>query len=115
MGCGRRQGKWPDGECNSSFCRDWPLFSTRAEETVSLRSVGRFGPAGIGIGLHQPAFVMKVKNVEKGSPAEATGKLKPGQIIESVNGQKLKDNDPRIRLGGFRATNPKAIPALCMW
>jgi len=70
---------------------------------------------GIGIELHQPAFVMKVKDVEKGSPAEATAKLKPGQIIESVNGHKLKDNDPRIRLGGFSATNPKTIPALCMW
>jgi hypothetical protein len=61
--------------------------------------VGRFGPVGIGIELVQPAFGMKVANVEKGSPAEATGKLKPGQIIETINGQKLKDIDPRIQLG----------------
>ncbi len=27
---------------------------------------------------------MKAKNVEKDSPAEAHGKLKPGQIIESI-------------------------------
>lgn len=61
----------------------------------------RFGPVGIGIELHQPAFVMQVKNVEEGSPAAATGKLKKGQIIESINGQALKDIDPRIQLGGI--------------
>jgi C-terminal processing protease CtpA/Prc len=38
-------------------------------------------PVGIGINLVQPAFQMQVKNVEPGSPAAATGKLKPGQII----------------------------------
>jgi len=58
-------------------------------------------PVGIGIELHQPAFVMKVKNIEKGSPAEATGKLKAGQIIETINGQKLADIDPRIQLGNI--------------
>ena len=61
----------------------------------------RFGPVGIGIELHPPAFVMKVKNVEKGSPAEATARLKAGQIIESINGEKLKDIDPRIQLGNI--------------
>jgi hypothetical protein len=89
------------GKNASSFYKDLPLFSTRADETKAVQSIDRFGPMGIGIELHQPAFVMKVKNVEKGSPAEATGKLKPGQIIESINGQPLKDIDPRIQLGGI--------------
>ena len=76
-------------------------LSTAPSEAKALQTVDRFGPVGIGIELHLPAFVMKVKNVEPGSPAEATGKLKPGQIIESINGQTLKDIDPRITLGGI--------------
>ncbi|MGB2822317.1 MAG: DUF6288 domain-containing protein, partial [Phycisphaerae bacterium] len=52
----------------------------------------------MGIELHQPAFVMKIKNIEAGSPAEAAGKLTKGQIIETINGQKLADIDPRIQL-----------------
>ncbi len=43
-----------------------------------------------------PSFVSS--NIEKGSPAAATGKLKVGQIIEAINGQKLADIDPRIQL-----------------
>ena len=62
-------------------------------------SVPRFGPVGISIELTEPAFGMKVGTVEKGSPAEATGKLKKGQIIERINGQVLKDVDPRLLLG----------------
>lgn len=58
----------------------------------------RFGPVGIAIELGQPAFTMKVKTVEPGSPAEKTG-LKPNMMIETINGQKLKDIDPRIQLG----------------
>ena len=42
---------------------------------------------------------MRIGNVEKGSPAEATGRLKVGQLIESINGRKLADIDPRIQLG----------------
>jgi hypothetical protein len=44
---------------------------------------------------------MQINNVEKGSPAEATGKLKKGQIIESINGQTLKDIDPRVQLANI--------------
>jgi hypothetical protein len=87
------------GKPGSSFYTDAPLFSTRPDEAKSEFTIERFGPVGLGISLHQPAFVMKIKNVEKGSPAEATGKFKPGQIIETINGQKLKDIDPRIQLG----------------
>jgi hypothetical protein len=82
-----------------SFYKQPPLFSTAPGETASSQFVYRFGPVGIGIELVQPAFVMKVANVEKGSPAETTGKLKPGQIIETINSRKLADIDPRIQLG----------------
>lgn len=53
----------------------------------------------MGIELRQPAFVMKIKNIEEGSPAAATGKLSKGQIIQTINGEKLADIDPRIQLG----------------
>jgi len=81
------------------FYKQPPLFSTCPDEMASSQAIDRFGPVGIGIELVEPAFVMKVKNVEKGSPAEATGMLSKGQIIESINGQKLADIDPRIQLG----------------
>jgi len=93
------------------------LFSTRPSSTTTLvQFVDRFGSVGIGIELHPPAFVMKVKNVETGSPAEATGKLKAGQIIETINGQKLKDIDPRVQLGSIitaaEATDGRVVFAL---
>jgi hypothetical protein len=86
-----------------AFYREPGLFSTRPDETKSLTTIDRFGPVGIGIELHQPAFVMKVKNVEEGSPAAATGKLAKGQVIESINGRKLAGIDPRIQLGEILA------------
>jgi len=58
--------------------------------------IKNYGPVGIGIDLIDPAFTMRISNVEKGSPAEATGRLKKGQIIESINGETLKDIDPRV-------------------
>jgi hypothetical protein len=61
--------------------------------------VRNLGPVGIGINLIRPGMTMQINNVEKGSPAEATGKLQKGQIIESINGKVLKDIDPRIILG----------------
>ena len=79
------------------------LFSTRPSEKKSLQTIDRFGPVGIGIELIQPAFTMRIKNVEEGSPAAETGLLKKGQIIESINGQKLADIDPRIQLGQILA------------
>lgn len=86
-----------------SFYAEPALFSTRPDETKSVTTIERFGPVGIGIDLHQPAFVMKVKNVEEGSPAAATGKLAAGQVIESINGQRLAAIDPRIQLGEILA------------
>jgi hypothetical protein len=79
------------------------IFSTRPSETSSLTNIKRFGPVGMGIDLIQPAFTMRISHIEEGSPAAATGTLKAGQIIESINGQKLKDIDPRIQLGRILA------------
>ena len=84
-----------------TYYKDYPLFDTYARETEPRQPVEHFGPVGIGIDLLQPAFTMRVRNVEKGSPAAATGKFKPGQMIESINGQVLQDIDPRIILGGI--------------
>jgi hypothetical protein len=84
---------------NASFYKEAPLFSTAPAAEKSVNTIERFGPVGMAIELHQPAFTMWVGTIEPGSPAEATGMLKKGQIIESINGQALKDIDPRIQLG----------------
>ena len=82
-----------------SYYKEAPLFSTAPGTEQSVNTIERFGPVGMAIELHQPAFTMVVGKIEDGSPAAATGKLKLGQIIESINGQTLKDIDPRILLG----------------
>jgi hypothetical protein len=82
-----------------SFYKEPPIFSMAPGETKSTQTIDRFGPVGMAVELVQPAFVMKVGKIEEGSPAAATGKLKQGQIIDSINGQKLKEIDPRIQLG----------------
>lgn len=102
---------------DGDFYKRPALFSTRPDAVHKYtQSVDRFGPVGIGIELTQPAFGMRVKNVEKGSPAAATGKLKAGQIIETINGQPLKDIDPRIQLGNIitkaEATDGKIVLAV---
>jgi hypothetical protein len=84
---------------NASYYTSPPLFSTAPAEEKSLETIGRFGPVGMAIELHQPAFTMWVGDIEPGSPAAAAGALKKGQVIESINGQPLKDIDPRIQLG----------------
>lgn len=82
---------------NPFYSRE-PFFAFRPVHNRSS-SINRFGPVGIGIDLVQPAFTMKVRNVEPGSPAEMTGSIKKGQIIDTINGQKLTKIDPRIQLG----------------
>lgn len=104
-------GKAPEKKAPETFYTRPAIFSTRPNSLTEFQSINRFGPVGIGIELHAPAFVMKVKNVEEGSPAETTGKLKAGQIIETINGQKLKDIDPRIQLGKIIA-NAEATDGL---
>ncbi|MDG2182485.1 MAG: DUF6288 domain-containing protein [Mariniblastus sp.] len=86
-----------------SFYNSPGLFSTRPSETKSVQEIKRFGPVGLGLELHQPAFVLKIKTVEKGSPAETTGRFQPGQVIERINGQTLANIDPRIQLGQILA------------
>jgi hypothetical protein len=93
------------------FYKKSPLFTTAPPEKASVTRIGNFGAVGIAIDLHQPAFTMWVGDTEPknkeidiapGSPAEAAG-LKKDQIIDSINGQTLKDIDPRIQLGDILA------------
>ena len=76
----------------------YPKDTGRGSGTWKIRY---FGPVGIGIDLKRPGMTMEINNVEEGSPADKTGKLKKGQIIESINGVVLKDFDPRIILGNL--------------
>jgi len=85
-------------EAKPSFYKNDAIFSTRPKETVSSQIIARFGPVGFAIELVQPAFKMKINRIEENSPAAKTGQLKVGQFIQSINGQVLKDIDPRIEL-----------------
>lgn len=80
----------------STYYKVHPLFNPHPVEKRNY-TVTRFGPVGIGIDLVPPNFTIKVRNVEKGSPSD--GKLQVGQIIESINGEVMKDIDPRMWLG----------------
>lgn len=75
------------------------IFQPSPSSIGKTWNIKNFGPVGIGIDLVRPGMTMKIKNIEKGSPADKTGKLKKGQIIESINGTVLKDRDPREILG----------------
>jgi len=75
-----------------------PHAGTTAKEPWNLKNLGT---VGIGIDLTGPQLMMVISNVEPGSPADKTKKLKKGQIIESINGQVPKDVDPRIILGNI--------------
>jgi len=81
-----------------SFYKEPAMFSMRPDEKKSSQIITRFGPVGMSLELIQPAFTLRIKEIEKGSPASNTD-LKPGLIINSINGEKLKDVDPRIQLG----------------
>lgn len=82
-----------------SFYKEPPLFSTAPNPSKSVNTLTRFGAVGMSLELHQSSFIMKVGKIEPGSPAEQTGGFKTGQIVESINGEVLKDIDPRIQLG----------------
>ncbi len=84
-----------------SYYREPALFSKRPSETNSLITIDRFGPVGMSLDLIQPAFTMRINTIEEDSPAAATGQLKSGQIIDSINGESLKDIDPRIQLANM--------------
>lgn len=91
----------PSDRFESEFYKDWQLFSTYARETEASQPIEHFGPVGIGIDLLLPPFQMRLSRIDKGSPADSTGKFQGGQIIESINGQTLADIDPRIQFGGI--------------
>ena len=82
-----------------SFYKQPNLFNFwYPNEKAASQFIDRFGPVGMSIELRLPPFQMYVGKIEQGSPAEATGTLVAGQKIESINGQVLKDIDPRIQL-----------------
>ncbi len=89
------------GAAEAGYYREEPLFHYYPAADTPRWTVGRLGPIGLSLELLQPAFTMRIAGVEPGSPAEATGQLRRGQYIESINGQVLKDVDPRIILGNL--------------
>jgi hypothetical protein len=90
----------PGGEAPYYTTATAPLFNPFPNVTDKRPWLVRnLGTVGIGINLIRPGMTMQIHNVEPGSPAEATGKLQKGQIIESINGRTLKEIDPRIILG----------------
>ena len=91
------------GMAGSSYYQVHPVFHPFPDEKAGVQSIDRFGPVGVGIELVQPAFRMRVKNVEEGSPAAATGKLRKGQLIDSINGRVMEHMDPRQILGDIIA------------
>lgn len=88
-----------NASAQNGYYKEQPIYIPYPQpgKTWNMRN---YGPVGIGINITLPNE-MKINNVEKGSPAEATGKLKKGQIIESINGQTLKDIDPRVQLANI--------------
>ena len=89
------------GSYQNPYYKVRPQFHFYPAHDQARLKLDHIGPIGIGLELRQPAFTMHLISVEPGSPAAATGKLKPGQIIESINGKVLKDIDPRIILGNL--------------
>lgn len=91
-----KEGAYYSDDAAMRLFNPYPKTSGRGSGSWRVRY---FGPVGIGIDLVRPGMTMQISNVEEGSPAAATGKLKKGQTIESINGRILKDIDPRIILG----------------
>ena len=93
-------GSFAVSAASSSYYTQPPRFQpSPTPDDKKPWNVKNFGPVGIGIDLTKPGFTMVISSVEKGSPAEKTGQLKTGQVIESINDQVLKDRDPREILG----------------
>jgi len=90
-----------DDKMVDGYYKENPMFHMYPDPGGARYKIERLGPVGIGLELRQPAFTMHIVNIEEGSPAAACGKLKKGQIIESINGHVLKDRDPRVLLGNI--------------
>lgn len=43
-----------------------PMYPPFPDEKLATQGISRFGPAGMGIELRQPAFTMRVNDVEEG-------------------------------------------------
>lgn len=89
------------GQFSDPYYKTWPLFHFYPAHDIARYTIDHIGPIGIGLELRQPTFTMHIIDVEPGSPAAATGKLKKGQIIEGINGKTLRDVDPRVILGNL--------------
>ena len=68
----------------SSYYTEAPQFHTWPDPAAARYEISRIGPIGLSLELIQPAFTMRISAVEPGSPAAATGQLKKGQIIQSI-------------------------------
>ncbi|PXA02952.1 hypothetical protein DDZ13_14285 [Coraliomargarita sinensis] len=88
-------------QAKDKYYTEDPLFHFTPDPNAPTNTIGRLGPIGLGLELRKPNFTMHISNVEEGSPAAKTGKLRKGQIIESINGEVLKDIDPRVQLGNL--------------
>ena len=86
---------------HASYYKESPQFHFTPNPDEPRTEIGRLGPIGLAIELRKPNFTIHIQSVEDGSPAASTGKLKNGQIIESINGEVLKDIDPRVQLGNL--------------
>ncbi len=80
------------------FYAEPPLFHFFPDPNASTNTIGRVGPIGLALELRKPAFTMHISSVEEGSPAAATGKLKKGQIIASINGDRRFPHQARTGL-----------------
>lgn len=78
-----------------------PQFHMWPDPGAARYKIDHFGPTGIGMELRKPNFTMHITNILEGSPAAENGELKKGQIIESVNGQIMSKEDPRVLLGNW--------------
>ena len=85
----------------TGYYKEDPLFHYYPAEDAPRWTIGRLGPIGLSVHLLQPAFTMQIAGIEPGSPAAATGQLRAGQFVESINGNVLKDIDPRVLLGNW--------------
>ncbi len=58
-----------------SYYKEEPQFHMWPKATDARFVIDRVGPIGLGLELIQPAFTMRIRSVEAGSPAGVTGHL----------------------------------------